>query len=90
MHYMLIDSEVTISQIKQDRKMRFVFIDSNNFIETRKGYKYYTFYRIVNRENKLSPDAIYKLKEIEWRLPYKQLAFTVTMISLMAYALINR
>ena len=87
---LLLNSEVTLNQIKQDKTMRFVFIDRNNFIETRRGYKYYTFYRIVNRTNKLSPNAIYKLKEIDWRPPYKQLAFTLTIVGLMACALVNR
>ena len=69
--------------------MRFVSIDTSSMIETRKGYKYYTFYRMMDRRHRLCPHAIYKLKEIEWRLPYKHLAYLASLIAMMSVIIIK-
>lgn len=80
---LVINAEMTIKQIKAN-KVKFVSIDRNNIIEVRKGFKLFIFYRMMDRSNRLSPDALYKLKETEWLIPYKALAYLGAIIALSA------
>jgi hypothetical protein len=76
---LLLNSEMTLKEIKATRA-HIVSIDRTSMIELRRGFKLYTFYRLMDRNTRISPDAIYKLKEIEWIIPYKSLMYIAAII----------